>query len=405
MQRKLTLLTLLSSLVLTVACDRQAPRPGVEDRDRVPEVAEQSDPYSAAMLEQFKEAVPSVDQLKAPAPSSDMEAQLGDPAIYPRLAAPQVHAVNLHVAGLILTLEVITALPPTVYNSDTQEFVWGPWENKDSALVGDHALVYIKDNGEDADFRYSYAFLRGVGNDMATYQPVIWGASTPGEEPRTGKGLVLYDFEANKAFEDAHNPDVDDSLARGRFAIAFGRGEADDGSGSMVSLVVSSFRDFRPDGEDGGTANMDQMYGHVDGADGNKVDFVSILAEGNVTPEDAPDSALEDIDLRLAFLNGGHGRAEAIVSGGDLTSDTGESVVLATECWDGLIARTYLNLSAEGEIAAGTQDGTLVIGQEGELELCGPIFENSLDDLHIPSLEDVEPEHLEALQNIAANGI
>jgi len=405
-KRSLISLSILIPLALVSACDRGQPTAVVEDRDRVPDITqEETDPYSAAMLETYKAALPKLSLLEAPSPQSDMQAQLGNPATYPAIAAPQVRAVNEQVRGLVDMLEAITALPPTVYNSDTLEFVWGPWENDDTALQGDNVLAYIKDNGAGADHRYSYAFVRGMGNDVATYQPVIWGAMNPGPDDDTGNGLVLFDFEANKLFEDAHNPSVSADLTRGRFAIAFGRGESDDGSGAMVTIVLSTFRDFLPDGQAGDVVDMDQLYGHVAGVDGNTVDFVSILAAADITPDDAANSALEDIDLRLAFLNGGLGRAEAIASGGDLTSDTGESVVLATECWDGLIARTYLDVAAEGEIAADMPDGRITIEREGEPELCGPIFNNTLADLSIPSIDDVDSALLEALENVAANGL
>jgi hypothetical protein len=404
MKRIATKLVLLATtLALGVACQpRGGLDPIVEDRGRVPEAPAdgESDPYSAAMLEEYRAALPTVEELKAPQAQSDMQAQLGDPAVLPRLAAPQVTAVNVTVIGLVATLEIVTAFPPTFYNSDTQEFVWGPMDDDKSALAGDKVAVYVKDNGEDAEMRYSYAFIRGMGNDMATYQPVIWGATTPRSDENTGHGLVLFDLEANNAFLLANGAEEN---GQGRFAIAYGRNR-DENSGAMVSIVLSTFRDFK-----GGEApaeqvpsNTDQLYGHVVGTDGNKIDFASIQAQGHVHPAGDNTSALEDIDLRLVLANGGPGRAEAIVSGGDVEAD---SVVTMTECWDALIARTYVNISAEGAVAADQPDGVITIAQEGEESLCGDVLSNTLADLEIPSLDDVDPAHLAALDEIASNGI
>lgn len=402
--------SLLAAALALTACDPTPPtQTPADDRGYVPDVDDdrESDPYTTEMLNTYKRALPDEGALRAPAPTSEAQAQLGDPALYPGLAAPQIMGVNALVHSLVETIGFITSLPPTFYNSETREFVWGPFDDENSALAGDKALFYIKDQGEDAELRYHYAFVRGMGNDLATYAPVIWGGGQPGETEDHGHGVVLYDFEANRAFEDAHNPDPGPQPA-GRFAVAFGRSELEENPNSSATLVVSTFRGFVTAEEpDAAPVDLEQLYGAVDDIDGqgNRVDYVSILSSGNVHPEDEDDSLLEDIDLRLAFVNGGLGRAEGFVSGGDLVSDQGESTVHVIECWDSLIARTHLELWAEGEIAAGEPDGELTLHQEGDLSMCGPIFSQTLDELNVPSLADVDPDLMAALDEVASNGI
>lgn len=80
------LMPALSALLLaaSVGCGVQrAPESAVEDRGRVPDVpeeGEESDPYTPEMLAAHRAAIPSFEALEAPAPSSDMQAQVGDPA-------------------------------------------------------------------------------------------------------------------------------------------------------------------------------------------------------------------------------------------------------------------------------------------------------------------------------------
>jgi hypothetical protein len=394
------------SLGLSLGCDPQPEDNGIiDDRTRVPAPMPEaeSDPYTPEMLAEYKRALPTTEMVKAPQPESQMDAQVGDPALFPRLAAPQVMAVNLHVIGLVTVLDLITDLPPTAYNSDTKEFVWGPWDDDESALQGDKVMLYIRDAGETADLRYHYAFIRGMGNDMATYQPVIYGAGQPGDGEDYLDGLAVYDFEANAAFEDAHNPDHG-AIPAGRVAVLFTKRADENNPDNDVAVVLSTFRDFQGADMDE-SISFEQLYGHVDGADGNKIDFVDIDTEGNVTPEDEPDSAREDISLRIAMVNGGAGRAEALVDNGDLAGDNGGSVVTATECWGGFLGRRYLQMDAHGELAADAPDGVVNIVTEGSVDLCVGPFTDTLDDLDVPSLEDVDADLLAGLDELATNGL
>ncbi|MEM9492035.1 MAG: hypothetical protein AAGC55_23010, partial [Myxococcota bacterium] len=192
------------------------------------------------LLSEYRRAIPTLDAVSAPevAASTTPDSNLvGGPALMPLSSLELVLGVNLTVAALVITLEVIVNTPPTTYNSDTREFVWGPFANQDG--VG-YAAVYIREAPAGDDFQYHYAFLRGIDNDLANLTPVIWGGASPDPANEDyGAGIVLFDFEANYEFEAAHNPEVGSmALDRGRFAILFAAGEADDNAANESAFVV-----------------------------------------------------------------------------------------------------------------------------------------------------------------------
>jgi hypothetical protein len=347
--------------------------------------------YDQAMLDQYRAAIPKETQLAASAPEASIQALIGDPAVLATGSRDIVDGINGSVGGIIETMKTIVATEPTIYNSETKEFVWGPYKSEDG--VGTVA-AYIKDQGDGADFRYGYALLRGVDNDLAKMSPVIWGGATP--DPNTedhGAGVTLWDFEANFAFETANNPDVANTpLDRGRFVAVYGKGQNEKGE---FGVVLAALRNFVPkDKPKNAPANIDYFYGQFD--DGtNQVDFVDYA--GNVDISDDPaQTAAENINVHLAFFNEGTGRGEASVSGGDLAmGQTGDMV----ECWDKAIAQSYVSFATSTN---GTPDGAPAV--EGELAACG-FFQASLSELGVPSLDDVDAELKAALDDVATNGI
>lgn len=364
---------------------------------------EGTDPYTPEMLESYRAVVPSVEILQSPTIQSDASAVIGDPASYPTFLAPQVNAVNDTTRGVLETLRAVTDLPPTIYNSETREFVWGPFDNDDTALEGDKVLVYIKDAGEEADFRYHYAFVRAQRNDVASFTPVIWGGSNPDEEnERIGNGVILYDFEAWMDFEVEHNDDPRADVG-GRFAVAFARhAEGED----EALHVVSVFRDFKPNRlED--PISFEQLYGRYTKAEtedeaGYTVDFADASVSANIYPEEGDGSAEENLHIRVALIDEGYGRGQAFIDGGDL--DEANSTVHGVECWDQFVARAYYRAHVEGDLAG--EEDELVLDEEGDFETgCPLVLANDLDDINIPTIDDVGEDLLNALDAVATNGI
>jgi hypothetical protein len=335
--------------------------------------------YDEALLAEYRAALPSRSQLEASEPAD--AAQTPGDAMYPNFMSNGVQQVNGMVLGILGVLDLLKTVPPTVFNSETEEFVWGPWDNNDGY---GQVLAYVAKAPEEADFEYHYAFARLENSDMASLGIVIFGGATP-LGPDRGVGLTMWDFEANNAWEAEHDPDYDAAAQRtvGRFLALYG--SVDPAEGGHFEFVGSVLRNFRGE-EDAGpaTADLDMYYGRGTGPDGNSVSFLDWQLTSNVCSADnacfddaTPGSPQDELTrVRLAFLNNGMGRAEATVSGGDLSVE-----ITAVECWDQTIESRYLHFS----------DGTNTYypnPAHNNMDAgCGSIFSQTLTDLHIPEID------------------
>jgi hypothetical protein len=345
------------------------------------------------LLDEYRAALPKLGRLEAQAPQASAAAiaELGQPAVYPVGSYDIATGINGAVTGIIQVLDTVTSLEPTFFNSDTQEFFWGPFPNEDG--IG-YVAAYIREAGPDADFRFEYALLRGIDNDVANLAPVIWGGATPDAENEDhGVGVTLWDFEANRAFEQEHNPAFGSlTLDRGRFVALYAAGPDENDPSAEVAFVLASFRDFVPSDNAGAApADLDYFYGRFEGA--ITVDFLDWEATFDVT--EPADGLAENVGVRMAFLNEGTGRAEADATGGSLADG---QQGLAVECWNAAIQQSYLSF----EIVQGSD--SLFSVEDGELADCG-LFTASLDELDIPSLDDVDAELRAALDEVARTGI
>jgi hypothetical protein len=329
----------------------------------------------------YRAALPTRAQLLAKAPQASVSAALGDPATFPSASRDIVVGINGAVGATIDLLELVTSLPPTFYNSETKELVWGPFPEP----IG-YSAAYIRDTGDEGDFRFAFAFLRGIGNDLATLTPVVWGGSTPDpSDADRGVGVAVWDMTAMRTFAQAHDPAFDPAdHDSGRFAALFGRGPAENDPSAEMTLVVAVFRDFVPkDDLEVEPVDLDYLYGHYAGPE-HAIDFIDWEANLDVT--DPKDGVTEDLGVRMAFLDEGTGRAEADVTGGQF----GGELVKVTECWDAAINQTYVDFNGEAAL--------------GELTSCG-LFATALADLGVPSLDDVDAELLAALDAAASRGL
>ena len=351
------------------------------------------DDYHARLLQQYRSALPTAKRLESgvPTPGNQPGAlALEADSEIARLAINAAVGVNVPAAQMVLVLKVVTDLPPTLYDSETREFVWGPWPNDDG--VGD-VVVTIRENDEDDDFRYSYAFGRLMGRDIATAEPIIAGGATPDpDDPDLGVGVTVWDMQMNNAFDEANDPDFDPDAPRdeGRLAMLYGAGN--DG-GEDYYFNVAVLRDFvgkdaEPDEQ---PADADVFYGstHLDGV---ALNFLDCVIEGDVCDatadscfeNDSVDDADETFSFRAAFL-GTAGRGEAQISGGDLTSD-----LAVVECWDTMLETTYFSVD----------DGSTSL-TEGS---CGGNENVTLAESGVPTLDQVDAELMDALDCVASNG-
>ena len=354
-------------------------------------VEDEAPNYDEAQLAVYREALPTRARLEAGQATASTATLLGEPALYPHASSDVIQGINGTVGLTVDLLELITSLPPTAYNSDTLEFVWGPYPDDDFG----YGAAYIRDAGESADFRYEYAFLRGASNDLASLTPIVYGGATPDplDEDR-GVGVTVWDMTAADAFDAEYDPNYDPENAEsGRFAALFAAGPDEDDPNNEVAVVVAVFRDavFK-DSEDGLPVDLDYLYGHVEGPE-HTFDFADIEADIDVT--EPTDGIAERIGIRMAFVDGGTGRAEADAIGGSLSSGQSYEVV---ECWDTSINQTFIS----GEVREGGE--STVVQSLGAPEDCG-YFNQTLDDMGVPHLQDIDPELLSALDNAAANGL
>jgi len=358
---------------------------------------DESNGYDPVLLEQYRSALPTRSTLAASTPQT-VTRDVGDPALYPRASWQLVKGVNAAVAGIVDTLEAVTSFPPTVFNSETQEFVWGPWDFENEPGM---VAAFIRKEPEGADFRYVYVLLRGVGNDLATYKPVILGTASPDpEDEEHGLGITLWDFDASADFLATEFPDdyVADEVPHGRFIALYLSGHDPDAPENEVAWVVAYMRDFVDANAAGKLpVDLDYFYGHFENhAEELAVDFVNF--EGTFDVTEPADSVAEDIGVWMAFINNGAGRAQATASGGSL----GESgSIAAVECWDASIDRTYLSFT-------GQDDGGAISYLEpvaGTEALCSMPFSNDLATLGMPSLDNVDPDLEAAMISLAEGGV
>jgi hypothetical protein len=351
------------------------------------------DQYDPALLAEYRAALPKMQQLEAQAPQASAAAiaAVGDPALYPNGSYDIAIGINGAVAGIITILDTVTSIEPTIFNSETNEFVWGPYPNEDG--IG-FVAAYIREAAPDADFRFEYALLRGIDNDIANLTPVIWGGASPDPSNEDyGVGVTLWDFEANRAFEELHNPDFANLvLDRGRFVALYAKGPDENNPAADVAFVLASFRAFVPqDNPMAAPADLDYFYGRFEGD--ITVDFLDYETAFDVS--EPADGLAENIGVRMAFLNEGTGRAEADAAGGSLT-ETQQG--LAVECWNAAIQQSYISFQVLDNGAP------IASAEEGNVADCG-LFTASLSELGVPSLDDVDPALRAALDEVATNGI
>ena len=362
--------------------------------------------FEAETLDAYLTAIPSESRLEASVPVQALpedgevretlqatslgESELAKVAVE---AASQINAPVREITGV---LHEIVELPPTHFDVEEHRFVWGPWPHQDG--FGD-MLLFVQENDPGDDFEYSYALGRILGTDFDTFEAVIWGAATPDPEVEDrGVGVTLWDLEANRRFDETHDPEFEsaDSSAQGRFVMLYGHGVSNTEPETDVFYNHAVFRSFLGEDAEPGSApfDVDYLYGRVAG-DPNQLDFMdfSVVSDVCDTSSDAcfendtVDDADENFDFRAAFINEGVGRAEVGIEGGDLPS-----AVEVAECWNDELDRVFV------EVSSGAEEVALA----GE---CPAVWSQPLSDMGLPGLGDIDPELSERLDCVASNGL
>lgn len=354
--------------------------------------------YDPATLDAYLSALPAESRLSADAPAAEVGSTgaltHGNTAALAVESVRFARSINAPAVQVVRTLRAIARVPPSLYDSSKREFVWGPWDNDDG--FGKVSL-YIRQNEEGADFRYSYALVRMVDDDLADATPVIWGGATPDpDDEDKGVGITLWDLVANEGFEREHDPAFDENARHGsgRFVMLYGHHE----EGEREALFnVAVFRNFLSADADANESpvDLDYFYGRVFEPNDRRIDFFDSAISADLCDatadscfeNDSTADAAESLDFLAVFVDGGLGRAEATVRDGDLAAP-----VSLVECWDARFDRTFIELES---------DGSQVLSNGA----CAAPMDQSMSSLGLPSLSTIDTDLLSALNCLALHDI
>lgn len=316
---------------------------------------EGGDGYTDEDLARFRGALPSRQALTAPVPPSpgaSVSFGAAANAEYPGFAVPVAVQINTLIGGTLDVIEYVAEQEPTAYDSEDLEFWWGPIPGTDNDIADDHYNLFIKDRSNEPDydaadpddFRYEFAIVRAVGNDVATATPVLFGAGRPNEDTadtEDGAGVMIFDFDNDAAFVTEHDATPPAALTQGRMATIFAKGPDEQNPAAIGTYAIAAFREFLPDDAEAGALpfDVDYLYGNIE-AGTEQFDFIDFSFAANV---DEATADPENMTMKLGFYNEGIGRALVDVTGGDLGTDA----VRADECWDENVQQTYLAMSLD----------------------------------------------------------
>jgi hypothetical protein len=349
--------------------------------------------YDYGTLEAYRSALPTEERLVAGVPSAAAEGTMAtaDPAaVLAEQGVVFARGINLTARDVARTLQTLVEARPDSFDAEREEFVWGPWRSPSGP---GEVTLRIRRDATAGGFEYSFALAREMPGEPHSRTEVVWGGANPDEQnPDRSTGLTAWDLDANAAFEAAHGEgsELDPAVGQGRFAMVYGF--ASHGADSVffnratfrdfVAPAASAFRVLAP-------ASVEHFYGRVAEPSGSVVDFLHSEIDSDLCGQ-SPSSCFGRLAgkgsaERFVFgefvVDGGSGRADVLLSGGDLSSQ-----VAMTECWDKSLTRTSYQLRSE-ESAAQMLPSAACPGRAAL----------SSEELGLPTPDDVQPWLLRAL--------
>lgn len=372
--------------------------------------------FDEALVNTYRNALPTYPNLIPPTPLETIVVAPGTPeALAPALAEQSLAPVKYTFNLMNETLVELTSFPPTLYNEDTTQLAWGPFEARKD--FGTLALFVSKNSDYNPSYfdeeeptgsplEYIFALMRGANYDLNTLVPIVVGGSTPNpDNPAWGLTLLVFDFNTNKDFVEAYGKVSDPGcLASGRFVALRNHGPVLDENGAPTEKTITSvagiFRDFIPKNAPGAPPiDLDYLYGDIASSD-TTLSYSNFGAQFDF---DGVPETLENVAIKMAFWSylrrspAGSGRAEFIA-----TNDTMPEgqFLQATECWDYNLSKSYFNMASiyGEEITPVTSMGTPITS-------CDDSLENGLDAIGLPSADEADPKIKELLEDIAQNGL
>jgi hypothetical protein len=275
---------------------------------------------------------------------------LGDQSEYYAGAHKAATEINAMVSAI---LDFVDGLgrghSPTTRTDDSR--VWGPIEG-DGGIT--FRLEIRRSEGGGGGPKYTFCLHAGSGDgedvdcDDATADGVhriLWGTYEPRAleaEARSGSGDIHIDFDASERAGTNVNRD------RGRLDLDY-----DFSGGGNEKDIHLEFTILPAAGEVGRHATYDYAN---DGA--GAVDFYLEYQNNAIGGGfgDLGSTALENIELVATWTEGGIGRGDATITGGDLgTTD----FVRGTECWSGGLSVTYFKFEWTTHPEYNDEDGLL----------------------------------------------
>jgi hypothetical protein len=357
--------------------------------------------YSQEVLDEYLKAIPTNEDISVLLPEGfEVTRSFGDPALFPATAISSAGWTNSAVQASLTNLSHFTEQEPSAYSEENQIFTWGPSNHHSVDEFGQMRFTIHK--SDSSFFQYEYVLYRLLEDDPTTQVPVMWGGSNPNDgDIDDQRGILLWDMDANQNFGVTHKdiarqtiPDYTTALLpRGRFAVTYGHTALVDESETSVRPVYSIFDHYQEDA-DAETVNLEFVYGRVDGE--QDIKFLDFTIDTHMNIPGYSNDSQERVDVSMAFIDSGEGRAECQISEGDV----GEETLDCIECWNEEIKQHYWSIT----------DTSSEIESSGAPENCGPatesgpLFNTSLDELNFPEKEDVDPEYVTLIECLVVSG-
>ena len=231
---------------------------------------------------------------------SGLARSVGEPSEFYQMTYDTTSEVNSGINDVLSMVEMITSFDPSWSNPEQDTALWGPWLDD-----GFHGQLWVTESSDG----YAWAVeLRPEGTSEDEWTAVVAGAVDPGASEASSTGSFVLDFTAIEQMG------AGDGVV-GAMAVEYDLFEA----GAEATVF---FGDISEDGSIPQDAGL--HYSHEAGQ-GGQMDLA--------ITEDVSDPAngvLELLVIRSRWISDGSGRADALVTEGDL----GALTFTATECWD-----------------------------------------------------------------------
>lgn len=264
------------------------------------------------------DALPTAEQIQIRLPEGgQQQLALGQIADFYVLTRGVTRSLNAGAAWVLILVHTIVQFEPTSVEGNV--YTWGPWDGNALDPARYRLVVTANDDGT-FDWTLDGQSKTSEGPFIAIITGHAVPDETPGEAPHRGSGEFTIDFDAGEAV----NP-VDNTPDTGNVQVTYDLAER------LVTMHAEGVDELA------NPASFDYFYDEADDGSG---DFQFAL---DADLEDSGSPAREQAIIRSRWQPTGAGRADAMLSGGDL----GEVSVEATECWDTQFRRVFYTDSAE----------------------------------------------------------